>query len=60
MKYAVYIITVEDTEENDQRIADLYPEAMERAAGNISAEAAAEAAKYATMEASAYDLGIAK
>ena len=59
-RYAVYVITVEDTEANDLAIAGLYPEDMDRSAGNMDFDAAATAAAEAKQAAEIYDEGISK
>ena len=43
IRYAVYIVAVEDTEENDIAIADLYGLTFDRLGGNMTEQEALDA-----------------
>ncbi len=57
-RYAVYVITIEDTEANDALVAGLPAESVERPAGNMDWDTADLTARQATDVARAFDEGI--
>lgn len=57
MKFAVYIIVVQDTEEDDMRIGSVGAESVERVAGNMESDDAFVAANAMRIAGLPYDEG---